>query len=242
LDEWRREHGPGAILLDLTPDLDDMTLSMATFGFNRALDPRLSRGSAAWLAVLADINYRPFLERRFPKAAFHPLGPGDRSSLRMLMLLPTDQGPDREVLLSWSDTSALFHRILTDTWDAQAGPAHQQALQQLEKEGPSIPADPFLRSCYWDSIYQEHNWLNRYGDHDTKAHFPAAFHALQMALREGYPTAYFYNELGSCYSLTGDKARAKDFFEKAIHAPLDLTPAADNLKALEDRPAGSDLP
>jgi hypothetical protein len=33
--------------------------------------------------------------------------------------------------------------------------------------------------------------------------------------------------------MAGDRNQAKDCFKKAIHAPLDLTPAAENLKTLD---------
>ncbi len=240
LDQVRAKDGPGLILTAYSNDVYtyDQSLLVSTYPFNALLNPRLSPASTRWLAVVTNAHFQPFLARRFPEAQFTRLSKQDETAGDnfngglMLMVVPLTS-KNRPLLGSWMETDRLFRDMAAQVMNLPIAEARRATLRILSQALPGLPKDPFIRSCYWEAVYFNFNWENLYGNRDVKTNFPAAVQALQRALREGYPTAYFYNELGSCYALAGDYTNARRAFEQAIRAPLNLTPAADNLKALE---------
>lgn len=251
LDQVQQKQGPGLILTAFGNDLYDYDLSLpvAAYPFNAASNPRLSPGRVHWLALVTNIHFEPFLAREFPEAHMAWLSDptqGVRDNYNgglMLVVVPlTSSNLPR--LRGWVETDRFFREISAQMMSKPTGLARREILGALAQALPTFPTDRFLRSCYWDLVYTGLNWENRYDNRDEKENLPGAILALQRALREGYPTAYFYNELGSCYALTGDKAKSRWAFEKAVHSPLNLTPAEENLKALETmgqtlRPSGA---
>ncbi len=248
LNQVQRQSGPGLVLTSFSNDLYtfDRSLEVASYPFNAAENPRLSKADAGWLAVVANAHYEPFLARRYPEAKFVWLSNvasaarDDFNGGLMLMVVPLALG-NRPALAAWVETDRRLNEIVAPVMGLPLARGRVEALSLLSRELPALPQDPFLRSCYWDLVYSGLSWENRYDQEDAKAHLPGAVEALQRALKEGYPTAYFYNELGSCYALTGDYAKARWAFEEAVHSPLNLTPAAENLKILQsmrksDRP------
>jgi Flp pilus assembly protein TadD len=56
--------------------------------------------------------------------------------------------------------------------------------------------------------------------------------AIQQGLREGYPTAFLWNEAGALYFLMGRTEEARAAFLRAIHSPVNQTGAGFNLTRL----------
>jgi uncharacterized protein HemY len=112
-------------------------------------------------------------------------------------------------------------------------PARVRAEQLLSQMEPSLPSDPLIQSCFWDITFMLHNMENVYG---TKAfqNLEDSMDSIRNGIRRGYPTAYFYNELGTLYSIERQYGDAERAFKNAIHAPLDLTMARDNLESLRE--------
>jgi hypothetical protein len=237
LDELQKTKGPGWVLTSFSHDLFtyDRSLSVACYPFNLAQNPHLDPVSGRWTAVVANAHLKPFLEKRFPQASFQFLSDAahaERDDYNGGLMLMVIQDPPSKEVQNWIEWDRKVREISDQTMELPVAQARSRTLEGLQEAPPS--QDPFLRSCYWEMIYTGYSWIDRYGGGNIQENFPKTLSALQMGLSQGYPTAYFYNELGTCYALMGDKEKATVSFEKAIHAPLDLTPAKENLKALEE--------
>ena len=77
-------------------------------------------------------------------------------------------------------------------------PARRKAIQLISQMRLSLPGDPLIHACYWDIVFMLNNWENFYGAKSIQG-FEASLSAIRNAIQQGYPTAYFYNELGSLY-------------------------------------------
>lgn len=242
LDGIQNEQGPGWILTAFSNDLFtyDRSLSVACYPFNLAQNPRLDPNAGNWTAVVTNIHLRPFLQKRFPNASFQWLSDKDhavRDDYNGGLMLMTIPGRPSSGILEWIEWDRRIRGISDAAMELPVAQARRKTLADLEGILPALPKDPFLRSCYWEMLYTGYNWENRYGGGNIRENFPRTVAALRAGITEGYPTAYFLNELGTCYAILGDQAKAKEFFQKAVRAPLDLTPAAENLGSL-GRPSG----
>ena len=68
------EDGPGRLFLDYVPVPLDQTLFLATYPFNATENPKWEFSKPKWMAFLANVNYGPFLEKRFAGGEWHVLG------------------------------------------------------------------------------------------------------------------------------------------------------------------------
>lgn len=236
LEQTARQSGPGVLLFEVRPHETDQTLAVATYAFNATVNPSLSPGPVQWMAVVVDVHYRPFLKKRFPDGKwfdlFDPDHPGFQDTDLMLGVIPMDKSR-RNTLEAWRQADRVFRKINWAVANLPENADRAENFQALSGIHSSFKGDPLLESIYWDAVYRFHRWENLYGDRDRRVHYPAALNAVREELRSGYPTAVFYNEWGTFLVLQKDYAGARKAFEKAVHSPLNLTPAAENLKALE---------
>ena len=100
------------------------------------------------------------------------------------------------------------------------------ALRPLESHAGQ---DPFLASCYWEKIHVQYNLQAAYGDATLQSIYAGSLGAVQQAIRQGYPAAHLYNELGVLLELGQRPTEAREAYLKATQAPLDVTPARQNL-------------
>lgn len=236
LREKNRLSGPGLVLFDLRPNEGDQTLSVATYRFNAARDPKLSVAEAKWMAVIVNINYKSFLVERFPGGEWHSLFLKDQAETGaedkwMLGIIPLDAGL-RETAARWAAADQEFRDLVWSAFNIPENRGRKDIFERLPAVHRAAQGDRLLASLYWEMVYSFHRWENLYGEKETRVHYPAARQAIQYALREGYPTAYFYNELGGFLAIEKDYVGAREAFRRAVNSKVNNTPAADNLEKL----------
>jgi 4-amino-4-deoxy-L-arabinose transferase-like glycosyltransferase len=215
LSTLSREQGPGWILTDLD-SANDGTLSVMTHPFNAAGNPALDPGKCRWLAVFVNVHYGPFLQKRFPEGRWFRPGP-DRASLNgggLLVILPITEG-NGKALRRWRESHEVFQQA-DRQWFSQTDEKAGRVLAILERAAPLVQGDPFLESCYWDkrAFYEYQN-----------ADYEQHLRCYRMAVSRGYPTADLYYKLGLLFQVKGRFSEAREAFQRATRAPLDLTPA-----------------
>jgi hypothetical protein len=224
LDQNFRPQGPGAVLSDLFPYSTDETLTTATYPFNAAQNPSLSLASVQWVALLLDPDFKPFLSRRFPSARWFWLGilpPPHQGGIALCVIPLTNE--TREELEAFIRADRAFQPVTSAVVDLPPRASQGPVLSLMEKAKPGFEEDPFLRACWWEKAFQRKSVGND---------FPGMLEAIRRASGEGYPCAHFYNEEGLVLEAMGRRKEARRAFQKALGCPLNLTPAAENLKAL----------
>ncbi len=241
LDQIHYREGPGLVLTSFSNDTDtyDQSLLISTYPFNASKNPSLDPLKARWLSIVTNIHFQPFLLKRFSGSQWFRLSAegsragNDYSGGLVLGVIPLDP-INREKLTDWIQADSEFSEMSAKVMDMPVIQARRKILELLAEMKPGLSVDPFVRSCYWEMVYFNNNWENLYGDKNLPRNLSAALQALQNAIREGYPTAYFYNELGSLLAIQGDRAGALSAFKKAVLSKPNDTPAAENLRVLEN--------
>ena len=225
LKEKAARQGPGLIFLDLVSVPLDQTLLVASYPFNAAVNPALAAAQPRWMAFLANVNYRPFLEKRFPPAEWSVVGskllPWDGEL--MLGIVPLDP-KDRDTAGQWVECRSAFEAMTAGISRLPEGRSRGTILGDFLKAAPKVHGDPFLESSFWEIAYFNHS-----ADKDLEA----ARRDLEMVLKQGYPAAHIYNELGGLLFFERKYPEAKKAFEKAVQLGGAHTPAAENLRLLE---------
>ena len=220
LESLAQEKGPGLIYDGFLPGLCDQSLFVTTYSYNAAKNPLLSFQEARWAGVLANVNYKPFLQKRMPESRFFALSEGlDRPDGGwMLWVVPLD-GTNRAVFEGFQAASRAFECYPhEDPW---------VLLPLLQRAAPAFGNDPFLRSCYAEKLADLSFRASGFKD------LAGSIAILQKGVQKGYPSANLYWRMGSFYRMLGDRNGARRAFEAARRAPLDLTRDGDGLKGLE---------
>jgi hypothetical protein len=222
LEKIRKERGPGLIYLDFKPGLCDQTLAVAVHAFNAAENPDLVREEARWAAVLVNVNYKPFLSRRFPEGRAFSLSDGKfrPDGGEMLWVMPVTPRA-KGTLDLWQAAAEAFRCF----------PGRYTSIlrENLEKAYPFYSRDPFLESCYWEKL----------ADLDFKLgdfkNVQKPIEDLKQGLKKGYPSAHLYQRLGTFFLMENKVQEAREALQKASTAPLDLTQASQILPSLSPR-------
>jgi hypothetical protein len=225
LSRQAASRGPGLLFLDFIPVHLDQSLTLASYPFNAVLNPRLGSSAPTWMAFITNVNYRPFLEKRFPEARWSLLGsqlmPWDGELA--LGIMPVD--PSNQAMVDrWLGAQRGFYGVTSGVIRQKTGESRAEILRNFSKDHAAIQGDPFLESCFW-----EINYFNHSADKD----FEAARRDLEMVLKQGYPAAHIYNELGGLLFFERKYPEARKAFEKAVQLGGAHTPAAENLRLLE---------
>jgi len=229
--------GPGVILFDLQPNVADQTLTIATYSFNAACNPKLSLKDVKWMAVMVNSNYQPFLAQRFHKGKWFQLSSQAVSDPRqedewMMGIIPIEP-EDRPTVVRWAEADKAFRKVVWFAANVPENRDRSEVFQKLPEAYLSTQGDPMLESLYWEMVFDFHRWENIFGDKNTSVHFPAGVSSIRNALKRGYPTAYFYNEWGGFLMIEKNYKGAREAFLKAINSKVNFTPAQDNLRALD---------
>jgi tetratricopeptide (TPR) repeat protein len=218
LEEKSRAEGPGLVFQDFNPINSDQTLSLADYSFDVVANREKSFEEARWAALLVNVHYRPFLDRRMGAGRAIFLSKGFRSpdGGRMLWVIPvTDL--NRTVLKRWYEADLAldgFRDASLENIGYFWGRPSVEPFQKLEQAYPAFQGDPFLRSCFWEKM----------ADCDFKARrIPEAIGCLQKAVRQGCPATHLYYRLGALYMIQGNRAAARSCWQKAARTPMDLT-------------------
>ncbi len=226
LEPLEREQGPGAVLSDLWSQTGDQTLELACYAFDAAHNPAVPLDQVRWVAVLADPNYKPFLAKDFPQNHWYWLGNlyPLNTGLTMAVLPVTPQNRGR--LLEWLQANQALEPATSCILNFRTGSSQENALDLLRRAYASIGRDPFLQSCFWEKVYVR----------QAAANNPSGMlEALNRGLQKGYPLAQFYNDKGMLLAQAGRAAEARECFQKALRAALNLTSAAQNLDDLDKK-------
>jgi len=223
LMKTNKDLGPGSVLADLRTHVADPSLIMAAYPFDVCRNPKFTFEDAHWVSVVTDANYRPFLAERFPAGKWYWIGEKKSVGYWMLGVIPLNE-ENRAGLSKWFEVNqglrgATYAVISSSPWVSQS-----LILDRIYQVKDLLGDDPFLQSCFWEKVF-----THRAIDHDELG----CLEAIREGLQNGYPLAEFYNEEGAILVQQGKTALARAAFQKAVHSKLNLTPAAENLKALD---------
>lgn len=234
-----QQAGPGMVLFDLKPHEADQTLGIATYSFNAAVNPNIPLGDVKWVALLVNANYQSFLAERFPHGSWSRLfsweGTGDPpDNPELLGVVPVEElGPG--TLERWARADQALREVVWLAADLPEDQGRGEVFQQLNGIQPLMEGDALLESFYWETVFKFNAWENAFGDKDYATHTKACYQALNQALQKGYPTAFFYNEMGIYFGHQKDWADARACFLNAVYCNVDLTLAPKALAALEGK-------
>jgi hypothetical protein len=221
-----QEQGPGILFTDFSLKTFDQTLPIAGYSFDALRNPDLPVGKVKWFAVLVNPHFVPFLQKRFPESRWNWLSqglsrPDGGLSLGIIPISPdhlTDLDP-------WMKANGFFRRFTLEMIFQREKRPGQEIIQELLGFETTVQGDPFLESCLWEKVEFYYVLM---GDID------GAIHSIQKGLALGYPNAFFYDQMGLLLWRKNDLKGARFYFQKALKCPTDLTPASQNLKALEE--------
>ena len=224
LSSMKRKSGPGIVLTEFDPTPFDQTLTTALYPFNAARNPAFSPFQAQWAGLLTNINYSPFLAKRFPDSKWFSLAPGQDSSDGTLVLgiIPMDS-VNQEILIHWLEIERALRSETSQWLQLPLGQTNAELTQSLYQIRLLANKDPFLESCLGERIfYCEMTGSNSNG----------VLMALHRALTLGYPAANLYNDLGVYWFTAGDPAKAREAFNAALRCPINHTSAWANLQKI----------
>ncbi len=193
------QSGPLYVFSEFNNDYDDKTLLVADYPLDALQNPDLSHIQPHWVALLCNINYAPFLQKRFPglKAILlnSNLPPQDLHHSLGLLLIPEEEIPP-QTLNQWIRAHEVYRKVSLEvknkspltSWEQFVGP--MAPIQNLSK------GDPYLESVYWE---KSASFQVMAGD------FPAAAQSFQKALQEGYPLDHFRHNLARARQLAESK-------------------------------------
>jgi hypothetical protein len=225
LERKAKREGPGWIFLDYVSVPLDQTLQVATRPFNALYHPSPKPFLPSWMAFLCNINYLPFLEKKFPGAEWFTVG----SSLMpwdgelMLGVVPVTS-QSQAAAERYLKADPLFHGMTREMLKLSEEKSREGPLAVFLNGYGLVQGDPFLESSFWEIAYFNHSADRKFQD---------SLNDLQMILKEGYPAAHVYNELGGLLYFEKDRQGAKQAFIKAVQLGGSHTPAQENLRWLE---------
>ena len=215
---------PLALLDDFSTDYMNRTLDVAAFAFNALDHPDIPPQSLKTVAVLANANYQPFLEKRFPEGTWTWLAPDiTYPSFNLVLGIIPISDKNRADLERWIAAEKIFKQVNGLYLMYKPGESRSIVARTLEMGYPLFRQDPFLVSIYFEKLALYDN---------IQRNQPAALACYQSALKEGYPAAHLYNEAGALGVVAHNLAYAKQSFERALKCPVNRTPAVENLKKI----------
>jgi hypothetical protein len=233
LERWRayqilssmyKKSGPGLILMEFDRTPFDQTLTTALYPFNAARNPSLSPLQVQWAGLLTNINYAPFLAKRFPNSKWFPLPDNSDPSQSTLVLgiLPMDP-VNQKIVDHWLVVEQALRMETSQLLQLPINQTNPKLTQNLYSILPLADKDPFLESCIGEKIFYSEM---------TNSNSPGVLTALRRALTLGYPSANLYNDLGVYWFTAGNALNARKAFEAALHSPLHHTNAGVNLQMI----------
>ena len=233
LKGYSLREGPGAALEELQPDPFDRTLTLADYAFDTARNPAFRFEDSRWIAVITNVHYYPFLQKRFPYSAFYPLLAGESAQYGgdILEVIPISPKNLQE-LKPWFEANQALQKVTSIMMERKEHRFRTKIFEYLYPLEPLMKGDPFLESCFWEKVHVQNDLESAYGDKKLSDIYQASLYSIQQALRYGYPTAHFYNELGILQEMGGRFGEARVSFQKAVQAPLDRTSASLHLEKM----------
>jgi hypothetical protein len=222
LEETFRQQGPGYVLWDLSTFREN-SLKLETYPFNAADNPRLRDSDAHWAAVLCNVHYKYFVERRFPGSRWVGVGPDlfwHQGGLA-LGVIPLDDS-DRAILSHWREADARLSLISRELLFDHNLVNRDKIRKELAGMEGDMGQDPFLVGMFCERVIEESDpglpgqWLPW----------------IEKALTQGYPSPHLWVAKGALLNAEGKKREARQAFEKAVHSPFNLTDAQERIQNL----------
>jgi hypothetical protein len=199
---------------EFNTDYDNKTLDIADYPFNALQNPKLSKTSPQWTAVIANVHYAPYFIKTFPHLKFKILK-SDRPTPPTpfgLFLIPVSDIPI-PILNNWRTAEEVYlnanieikNKTPMETWSH-----FNDSFSSLQNR---FPNNTFLIAIYWEK-YAFYKCLDR--------DFNSAADAYQNAVKQGWPTAHLYYDQGLCLKLTGKNAEAKKAFQQAANLEKEM--------------------
>ena len=204
-----------------------ITLALVTYSYDVLSNRKIPFSQAKWAALLINVHYQPFFQKRFGVGKFYWLSKGLHSSDggRMLWVIPlTDSNSD--AIRRWYQADLALDDFLYASYQGVEyfwGSSSDRTRQILENAYPFFQGDPFLESCFREKMADQ-EFKNR--------HFEKAIESLQRAVDKGYPATHLFYRLGVLNLIQGKSLQARQAFQKATRAPFDFTDSEQMLKQL----------
>ena len=222
--ESKSSEGPGLIFSDFVPGFDDQTLNLMDYNFNGVKNNHLDFEKTKWAAIIVNVNYQPFLAKRFGKGETYWLSKdldlGDGGW--MLWVIDITE-KNRPVFRQWREASRSLNDYINGIYQNFSlvdDHSHSKVLDLLNQDYPLFKNDPFLESCYDE---KKSDLLFRIGL------IPEATQNLNQAIQKGYPSANLFYSLGVLRLIENNRPEAQIAFQKACLAPLNFTQSAQFL-------------
>ncbi len=226
LSSMARWRGPGLIFTHFEAEsFFDPTLSVMAYPWNAAENPGVALQGAKWAAVFVNAHYAPFLSVRFPEAKWFYVGEDleTQEKGKALGIIPVT-AKNQGTLRRWAEAHVFFQRAdLLRFWQDRED--FKPVIRSLEKGSSWMEGDPFLKSVYWEKMAAYEYEVSNYGEH---------LHALQQALREGYPSAHLHYQLGLLLMAKNRYVEARQALQAASRCAFNRTPSEKTLKVLEE--------
>ncbi len=231
LEKTASHQGPGLVFSNFTPGLCDQTLSVADYAFNAVENPAFSINQAHWAAVITNVNYKPFLEKRFGPAEAYALSSDQPPSDGGWMLWVVPLTPaNRTDFLQWIQADQSLKNYIGESLGHLQGESYEKVWASLRMALPYFEKDRFLTSCYWEQaadIYLKQTFKAAGTPPETDGGPEIKF---LIKATTGYPAAHIYNHLGNFWLLLHNSREARKAFGQSLKAPLNLTDSAQYLK------------
>lgn len=189
LENLSTQSGPGYIFNEWNGEYFDKTLDLVCYPFNAAQNIQLISKNPMWVAFLTDMDYEPFLKRKFPhlqtRSLDDSISPDNPNHLLRLFWMPVSDIPE-ETLKNW---------LLADQ------NCRQVALSILNKN-PSIPWGTFEKDySRLATQYEKYPFLASVLWEKASAfplidgNYPEASLDFQQAIQNGYPVPHLRHNL-----------------------------------------------
>jgi 4-amino-4-deoxy-L-arabinose transferase-like glycosyltransferase len=187
LEQQSQTNGPGLIMADFIVRNFDRTLDIATYSFNCAENRSLDRSKPGWVAVIVPDHLKPFISSRFADGKWYELSdelPASNEN-KCLGIIPWSE-THQDIFNQWERANRAFKEVNRQMLYSN----HQLTFQEYENVllsiRPELGNDPLIESCFDQKIL---------GAFDNKAEPQKAFYFIQRAVKYGYPSTYFVQEL-----------------------------------------------
>jgi hypothetical protein len=213
----------------------DRTFEVAAASWDPSRHPQWPASNVQEAALITNVNYKPFLEKRFPDSQWVwlcPDLPDDDGGLMLGWIPITDS--TRPTLEAWVKADQAFE-VTTDALSYLLPyQSSKELVDQLIAQKAEFMDDPFLRSIWGERVAY---FISGGTDQDPQRAVPA----LRVAIT-GYPAAQLYNSLGLLLAETGEGKEALQAFQLAEKAPFHQTSAARNIGLFQTlmKPRGQD--
>ncbi|GEM_PF-3522612 len=153
LREESHKQGPGLLLLDFLPKPDVTTLTVSTYEFNAARNPRWKPADSHWVAILVPEGYRSYLDQRYPGGRWTqlPVTPKYGAEPLVLGILPAGVFK-KETLSLWIDAQEFFQKQIETIWDARSIREYETLISMMVSYASRVSSDRFMTAVLWEKV------------------------------------------------------------------------------------------